>query len=48
MSMPEGSPSIKTAGLSNIFQSEENKYTVTETMEEYALASTEESYENTG
>ena len=48
MSMPGGSPTIKTAGLISLFKSEEIYYMVAETMEEYALASEEASYENHG
>ena len=48
MSIPGGSPSIKTADLSSSFQSEDNNSMVAETMEEYALASAEVSYENPG
>ena len=48
MIMPGGSPSIKTAGLSSIFQAKENIYIVAETMEEYSLPSSEAAYENIG
>ena len=44
--MPVGSPSIKTAGLSSSFQTEENNSMVAETMEDYALAPAEAAYEN--
>ena len=39
--MPGGSSSIKTAGLSSSFQSEENNSMVAEKTEEYPLASAE-------
>ena len=48
MSMHGGIPSIKTAGLISSFQSEMNNSMVAQTMEEYALASSEAAYENPG
>ena len=48
MSMPWGSLSIKTAGLSSSFQYEENKSMVAEKMEEYALDSSGVAYETPG
>ena len=46
MSMHGGIPSIKTAGLISSFQSDMNNSMVAQTMEEYALASSEAAYEN--
>ena len=48
MRLPEGSPSIKIAGLSSIFQYEENNSMVAETMAEYALSFAEAADENPG
>ena len=48
MSIPGGIPLIKTAGLSSIFQYDENNFMVAETLDEYALASAEAAYENPG
>ena len=46
--MTGGIPSIKTASSISSFQAEVNNYMVTETMEEYLIASIEAAHENTG
>ena len=44
MSMAGGTPTIKTAGLSSIFQDDMNNYMVAEMMDEYALDYAEAAY----
>ena len=48
MRMPGGILSIKKSGLISRFQSEGKIYMVAETLEDYALASSEAAYENLG